>query len=127
MFGQISIFDSLEPERENLFSWDRDINNILEKLKQLAEIHNLKIVKQEWKVWEHVPQFGFRMSVRMEATRGVVENDDFWNGLNAIIEYAKTLRIELSPFQPYFFGGKNTTTMSIFTTFLDAERRNRKE
>lgn len=127
IFEQISIFDFLDTDKPKSFSWDDDINEILEKLKQFANTYNLEISKQEWKIWEHVPQFGYRMSVGLEVTRSIVERDDFWDGINAIIDYAKSLKIELSPFQPYFFGGQSTTTMSIFTTFLDAERRKRKE
>ena len=88
-----------------------------------ARSNNLKIAREEWKVWEHVPQFGFRMSIGLEVTREIVEEDDFWNGLDEIVKNAKIRKIELSPFAPYFFNGSNTTIMSIFTTFMDNERR----
>ena len=127
MFEQINLFDLFERESERKFSWDDDINEIHRRLKELARKYNLEIAREEWKVWGHVPQFGYRMSIGLVVTRDIVDKDDFWDDLNKIIEEAKSKQVELSPFQPYFFGGRNTTTMSIFTTFMDLKRQKRKE
>lgn len=126
MLGQISIFDILEPNREKPFSWDSDINEIHKQLKQFTERHGLEIEREAWSVWDHVPQFGFRMSIGIQITRQIVEKDAFWDELNEIVQQAKVRKVELSPFQPFFFGGSNTTTMSVFTTFMDNERRKRR-
>lgn len=126
MDGQMNLFQFIGGEEQSGFSWDSDINEIHKRLKNFAQKHELEVSREEWKVWSHVPQYGYRMSFGLVVTREIVEEDEFWEGLNEIIKYAKSRNVDLSPFQPYFFGGSNTTTMSIFTTFIDKERQKRR-
>lgn len=127
MFEQINIFDLLEPDKPKAFCWDNDINEIHKRLKDVCEKFNLKNSREDWRVWGHVPQFGYRLSFDIVVTKEILEQDDFWESINSVVEYAKSRNVELSPFEPYFFGGRNETAMTIFSTFMDPQRRKRKE
>ncbi len=121
--GQINIFDFIKPDNKNQnFSWDNDINIIYDKICDLAEKFNITIANSEWKVWSHVPQFGYRMSVTLHLKKETLQ-DDFWNDLNSIVEYGKQKEIEISPMQPFFISADRNGCMHIFSTFMDKARR----
>lgn len=99
------------------FSWDTDINVIHNRLVQLVEKHGLSISDDEWSIWSHVPQYGYRMAMAVESDKFT---EEFLAELGEIVEYAKTKKIEISPMDAYL------GTMHIYSTFEDKERRKRK-
>lgn len=121
--GQLSIFDILNPTPlKQTFSWDDDINIIHESIINLAEKFNLRTSGSKWEVWNHVPQFGFRMSVSLHMMQEQLV-DEFWDELNEIVNYAKQKKIELSPMAPTFIRNDEEGWMHIFSMFLDRERQ----
>lgn len=124
--GQISLFDLMEPPPKDPyeFSWDADINEIHYRLVNLVAKHRLSIGDEEWSIWDHVPQYGYRMWVDVEGTRGQF-TEAFFEDLQEIIDFAKKQKIELSPSMPMFFGDE-PAPMYISSTFMDKERRKRK-
>ena len=126
--GQMNIFDFLKPvEKEPSFSWDKDINTIHEKIRDLAEKLNIPMKRAEWDVWNHVPQFGYRMSITLDLTRSDVEKGELWIALDEIVAYGKQRNIEISPMSPIFLGDSKNGWMHIFSTFMDKERRKKRK
>ena len=126
--GQMNIFDFLKPvEEKPSFSWDKDINNIHEKIRDLAEKLNIPMRRAEWDVWNHVPQFGYRMSITLDLTRSDVEKGELWIALDEIVDYGKQRNIEISPMSPIFLGNNKNGWMHIFSTFMDKERRKKRK
>lgn len=126
MIGQMTIDDFLcenEP-----FSWDADINKIYEKMNQLAKRYNLKTREAEWSVWDHVPQYGYRMSFTFIVGKCMEQQEDFVEDLNAVCNYAKDKNIELCPMWGAVWWNKNGTgDLTVYSTFLDKERKRRME
>lgn len=52
--GQMNLFDYIESEKKS-FCWDNDINELLERLYNLASQYELEMGKAEFRIWEHVP------------------------------------------------------------------------
>lgn len=122
--GQMNIFDFLKPvEITPCFSWDKDINVIHEKICNMAEKFNIPMKKAEWDVWNHVPQFGYRMSITLDLKHSDVENEELWNEMDDIVAYGKQQNVEISPMTPIFLGNDRDGWMHIFSTFMDKERR----
>lgn len=123
MIGQMSIFDFIEPPPKDPyeFCWDADINEIHCRLVKLVAKHRLLISDEEWEIWSHVPQYGYRMWIDVEVTSGQF-TEAFLGDLQEIIDFAKKRKIELSPSMPMFFGDE-PAPMYISTTFMDKERR----
>lgn len=122
--GQMTIDDFLCEDEP--FSWDSDINEIHEKLNQLAKRYNLKTREAEWSVWDHVPQYGYRMSFDFIVGKSMENQKDFIGELNEICEFAKEKNIELTPMWGAVWWDKNGTgNLTVCSTFLDKERRKR--
>lgn len=107
------------------FSWDDDINEIHRRLVELVEKHKLSVYSEEWAIWSHVPQYGYRMDFQIDGLQKMF-TDAFMGELGKIVEYAKENQIELSPMQPHFFNADEVGTMYVYSTFMDKERRKRK-
>jgi hypothetical protein len=129
MFEQLNIFDLLEPKKEKEFSWDKDINEIRKKLCDLASRYGLEITEEDWSVWEHAKEYGYRMSLGIKVTRQIVKDDRFFEEIESIVDFAKTKNIELDPMYNaiFFYSGENTATLTFYTDFMDKQRRKRKE
>jgi hypothetical protein len=129
MFEQLNIFDFLEPKKEKEFSWDKDINKIRKKLCDLASRYGLKITNEDWSVWEHAKEYGYRMSLGIKVTRENVKDETFFEEIESIVDFAKTKNIELAPMYNaiFFFSGENAATLTFYTDFMDKQRRKRKE
>jgi hypothetical protein len=129
MFEQLNIFDFLEPKKEKEFSWDKDINKIRKKLCDLASRYGLEITKEDWSVWEHAKEYGYRMSLGIKVTRKNVKDETFFEEIESIVDFAKTKNIELAPMYNaiFFFSGENAATLTFYTDFMDKQRRKRKE
>ena len=123
--GQMNIFDFLKPVETTKpsFSWDKDINIIHEKICNLAEKFNIPVKRAEWDVWNHVPQFGYRMSITLDLKHSDIENGELWIELDDIVTYGKQKNIEVYPMSPIFLGNDRDGWMHIFSTFMDKERR----
>lgn len=123
--GQMDIFDflkSVETTKPS-FSWDKDINVIHEKICTLAKNLNIPMSRAEWDVWDHVPQYGYRMSITLNLTQESVKQKEFWTALDEIVVYGKKKEIEIYPMQPMFIGSNRNGSMYIFSTFMDKGRR----
>lgn len=129
MFEQLSIFDFLEPNREKEFSWDKDINEIRNKLCDLASRYGLEIAREDWSIWEHAKEYGYRMSFIVKVTKENVKDNKLFEEIETIVDFAKTKNIELAPMcnAIFFFSGENTAKLTFFTDFMDKQRRKRKE
>ena len=128
MYEQLNIFSFLEDAPEKAFGWDDDINEIHKRLLGLARKHELDIGQQEWSIWSHAKEYGYRMSFYLKVTREITKNERFFEDIEGIVEFAKTKNIELSPMYNavFFFSGENTATLTFYTNFLDKQRRKRK-
>lgn len=126
MAGQMDIFSFIESlsKDTDMFSWDEDINEIVEKLDAVAKKNELNVSKKQWSVWGHVPQFGYRLIYTIEVHRQ--ESEEFQKELMDIVEFAKERDVELSVYEPHFFEDEIVSSMYIFSTFLDKKRQKRK-
>lgn len=126
MDGQMTIDDFLCEEKP--FSWDSGINRIYDELNQLAERFNLATRKAKWSVWEHVPQYGYRMSYCFVVGKSMENQKDFIDALNRICEEAKKRKIELSPmWGAVWWDNDGIGELTVFSTFLDSRKNRRNE
>lgn len=107
------------------FSWDTDVNEIHYQLMNLVERHGLAVGDKEWTIWSHVPQYGYRMWIDVEGTKGQF-TEAFFEDLQEVVDFAKERKIELSPSMPMFFNDYELEPMYISSTFMDKERRKRR-
>lgn len=119
--GQMSLFDIMGSPKDTEFCWDKDINEIRSKLVDIADKHSIKHTS-EWDIWNHVPQFGYRMSFYLEISKSDY-TQNLLDELNEVVEFANGRKVELSIMNPFFFHSEDKTTMSIYSTFNDKERR----
>lgn len=124
VYEQLDIFSFLEQSEKDMYCWDTDINHIHSELVNLAEKFEIPITNDEFTVWEHVPQYGFRMDLQMKVTKDVVNNPEFTEKISQIVEDAKNHKVELDPMWGalYFFTGQDTSSLIFYSTFLDKER-----
>jgi len=127
--GQMNLFDYIEPEQKS-FCWDNDINELLERLYNLASQYELEMGKAEFRIWEHVPHLGYRLWVDIIGTREELRNENFQKDIEILVEYAKNRQVELSPMWGacMFFARdeKEIGRLSFSTLFLDKQRQRRK-
>lgn len=102
-------------------SWDEDINQIHRDLCDISRKRNLEF-SSEWEIWDHVPQYGYRMCFKISVTTEEY-TDELIDKLNAVSEAAKDKDIEISVFAPYFYQGHNSGSILIYSTFLDKKRQ----
>lgn len=128
MYEQLNIFSFLEDTPEKAFSWDDDINEIHRRLHELAFKYGLDVSGENWGIWEHAKEYGYRMSFHLKVTRENTKNARLFEDIGDIVEFAKTKNIDLSPMYNavFFFSGENTATLTFYTDFLDKQRRKRK-
>lgn len=86
--GQMGLFDYIEPNTTT-FCWDNDINEILDKLKEVSESHGLEIGKTEFKIWDHVPYLGYRLWLEVKGTRTELYREDFKSDVVKLVADAK--------------------------------------
>lgn len=127
--GQMNLFDYIEPEQKS-FCWDNDINELLERLYNLASQYELEMGKAEFRIWEHVPHLGYRLWVDIIGTREELRNENFQKDIEILVEDAKNRQVELSPMWGacIFFARdeKEKGRLSLSTIFLDKQRQRRK-
>ena len=130
--GQMDIFDFLLPVADKssegetkAFCWDNDINEIHQRIVSLASKYGLNIAKSEFRIWDHVPQYGYRMTVDLRMKRTDM-TEALNNDLAEIEDFAKGRKVEISPTMPQFFRTDEFASMYIFSTFMDKERQKRK-
>lgn len=125
--GQMDLFDFIERDSTSFF-WDDGINEIVEKLKSIAGIYNLEVGKTEFRIWDHVPHFGYRLWLDVRGTKEQLFDEQFQNDVEEIVDYAKSRNIELTPMWGacWFFKEDDTGRLSFSTLFIDQQRRKRK-
>ena len=127
--GQMNLFDYIESEKKS-FCWDNDINELLERLYNLASQYELEMGKAEFRIWEHVPHLGYRLWVEILGTREELRNEKFQKDIAILVEDAKSRQVELSPmWGACMFFTKEVNEkgrLSLSTMFLDKQRQRRK-
>lgn len=125
MYEQLDIFSYLQPQEKEKYCFDDDINEIHEKLIEIANKYRISICRDEFTIWSHVPQYGYRMALGMKVTREDLRNDDFQKDIDDIVEIAKEKEVELSPMWGaiFFFKEDKIATLSFYTTFMDKKRQ----
>lgn len=124
-YQQLDIFSYLQPQEKEKYCFDDDINEIHEKLIEIAGKYNITIYRDEFTIWSHVPQYGYRMALGTKVTREDLRNEDFQKDIDNIVEIAKEKEIELSPMWGaiFFFKNEESATLSFYTTFMDKKRQ----
>lgn len=130
--GQMDLFDFISSEQEQtVFCWDNDINEIVKDIENIAATYQLEIGKKDFKVWDHVPNLGYRLWLEVKGTKEELSRKDFRVDISTLVEDAKERNIELTPMWGacMFFGrDENEKGRLAFTTmFTDKARRRRKK
>lgn len=125
--GQMNLFDFIERDSTS-FCWDDGINEIVEKLKNIAGIYNLEVGKTEFRIWDHVPHLGYRLWLDLRGTKEQLFDEQFQNDIEEIVDFAKSKSIELTPMWGacWFFREDDIGWLSFSTLFIDQQRRKRK-
>lgn len=127
--GQMNIFDFIEKD-STLSYWDNDINEIVKRLKELAETYNLEVKNEDFKIWDYVNHLGYRLWVDLKGTRTKLFREDFQNDIEKLVTYAKSRNVELTPMWGacwFFTDDENEIgTLYLSTMFMDKHRRRRK-
>lgn len=128
MYDQINIFSYLGQEAAGGQFWDSDINEIHKMLKSLAKRNGLSISQDEFEIWPHVPQYGYRLWLTMEVTKGILKDEGFKKDIERLVDFAKGRDVELSCMigACFFFEGEDTAGLSFSTMFMDKKRRREK-
>lgn len=124
MYEQLDIFSFLNPQSKK-YCFDDDINDIRKMLIDIAEKHKCKVTDDNFSIWSHVPQYGYRLSIDIEVTKDVFRNKEFRQEIDKAVDFAEEREVSLHPMYGavFFFSGEDTATFSFFTTFNDKKRR----
>lgn len=125
MYEQLDIFSLMQQQEEEKYCFDDDINEIHNRLIEIADKHGISIERDEFTIWSHVLQYGYRMDLGMEITRKDLTNEGFQKDIDDVVEIAKQREIELSPMWGaiFFFREDEVATLSFYTTFMDKKRQ----
>lgn len=124
-YQQLDIFFLMQQQGEVRYCFDDDINEIHRILIEIADKYGISIERDEFTIWSHVPQYGYRMDLGMEITRKDLTNEGFQKDIDDVVEIAKQRGIELSPMWGaiFFFREDEVATLSFYTTFMDKKRQ----
>ena len=111
---------SIQPKLK--FCWDDDINEILDRLNELALKYGLSLDEPKWEIWSHVPNLGYRMTANLNVRKSDL-SDALFDDLDIIKTFAKTRQVDFSAFNPFFFGNDGVAYFHISTMFLDKARQ----
>lgn len=130
--GQMNLFDYITSEQhQTVFCWDNDINEIVQAIENLAATYKLEIGKIEFKVWDHVPNLGYRLWLEIKVTREELSREDFRADIIKLVAKAKERNIELTPMWGacMFFGREENEKgrLAFATMFIDKARQRRKK
>lgn len=122
-YEQLDIFSYLKPQGKYCF--DDDINEIHDRLVGISDKYGIQITKDEFTIWPHVPQYGYRLGLDMEVTKDNLQDKDFMHDIEKLTCFAKQRNIELSCMGGacFFFEGEETARLPFNTTFIDKARR----
>lgn len=125
--GSCGHYFSCQWRKDNYkFSWDDAINEIHHKIIELADKYKIPISEAKWEIWDHVPRFGYRMTVTLEVKRHQLTMA-LSEELARIVDFARERNIDLSPTDPVFFSIEDdmdeTSPIYIHSTFKDKERQ----
>ncbi len=127
--GQMELFDFIENDNK-CFCWDDDINEIVERLREVAGYYGLEVDKEEFKVWDHVAHLGYRLWFDVLGTRRELFQESFQNDVAELVGFAKSKNVDLTAMWGacMFFGkDANEKARLHFTTmFMDKQRQRRK-
>ena len=122
-YEQLDIFSYLQPQDK--FCFDDDINEIHDRLIEIANKYGILTGTDEFTIWSHVPQYGYRLWIDMEVTKENLQDNNFMQDIEKLVDFAKERNIELSCMigAVFFFDGEKTASLPFSTTFVDKERR----
>lgn len=128
--GQISIFDILEPDRDNYANElidDADVMEIYNRVSNLCIANRMSVTNQpEYNTWEHVPNLGKRLFMGFSYSANTRPFKDFYDKLDEIIEFANGRHVELKPSCVPCFPNNDSepeVTLYFSTLFMDNRRR----
>ena len=124
-YQQLDIFSFMQPHDKEKYCFDDDINEIHNILINISDKYGIPIERDEFSIWSHVPQYGYRMALGMKVTRENLGNENFQKDIDDLVEIAKDKEIELSTMwgAVFFFKEDETATLTFYTTFMDNKRR----
>lgn len=124
--GQMSIFDILQP---GFRCWDEDINYIEKQLTAITKETGYENGKTDFRVWSHVPQYGFRLSHTIKIHKGNPKEREFLDRMDALVEEAKKRNVELSPMwgSLFWYGDDKTANLYCYSLFLDGRTKRKEE
>ena len=125
MFSYLQLTEGDQKNIKDDYCWDDDINEIHSMLISLAEQYDLSVSIDEFTVWPHVPQYGYRLWLSMEVTKEILKNNDFQEEIQKITEFSKQRSVELSCMigACFFYEGDSTAGLSFSTMFMDKKRQ----
>lgn len=123
MYEQLDLFSFLQTKEKYCF--DDDINEIHKRLIAISEKYKLKINSDEFKIWSHVPQYGYRLWLEMKVTKEILNNNNFQEDVEILTNFAKERNVELSCLTGacFFYKEKNTASLPFSTIFMDKKRQ----
>lgn len=122
-YEQLDIFSYLQPQEKYCF--DDDINKIHDRLIEIAGKYGILTGTDEFTIWPHVPQYGYRLWLDMEVTKENLQDNNLMQDIEELVIFSKERNIELSCMTGavFFFAEEKTARLSFSTTFIDRERR----
>jgi hypothetical protein len=125
MHEQLDISSLMQQQEEEKYCFDDDTNEMRNRLIEIADKYGISIERDEFTIWSHVPQYGYRMNLGMKVTKEDFGNEDFQKDIDDVVEIAKQREIELSPMwgAVFFFREDEVATLSFYTTFIDKKRQ----
>jgi len=125
MYEQLDMFSLMKSQDKEKYCFDNDINEIHEKLINIANKHGTPIEEDEFSIWPHVPQYGYRLWLEMQITRDNLQDNGFMRDIKELIHFAKERNIELSCMVGacFFYGTEHTTGLPFTTMFTDKKRQ----
>ena len=122
-YEQLNIFSYLKPQEKYCF--DDDINEIHDRLIEIANKYEISIATDKFTIWSHVPQYGYRLWLDMEVTKENLQDNNFIQDIEKLVDFSKERNVELSCMigAVFFLNKEKTARLSFSTTFMDKERR----
>ena len=125
MDNQMTIFDFIQDE--DPFCWDADINYIESELMRIGDKYGFKNKESDFRVWDHVPQYGFRLTHEFKIKKGVDKEREqsFINDMNRIVKEADQRGVKFDPMWGalWFRDDTGEGTLYCYTTFKDGRRK----
>lgn len=120
MYNQISLFEFFPSD--NFCSYS-DINELRFILHELLDRYEHKVSKEDFSVWNHVPDYGFRYEMFVYVGN---LDDKFFDDLSCIIKNFKLRNVNLSVSSfPTFYNDLFSQQLFFSSYFMDSRVNNK--